>query len=147
MKKRYKYIILFCLLFPLTGLLVSRNNPPISNKVNWDSGETKNKFMHACADCHSYHTKWPWYSYVAPMAFLVSHNVNEGRGHFNISVANMGDSNEAGEELLESKMPRSEYLILHPEAKFSKEEILLFAKGLNKTFGTNEHKLENYDHH
>jgi len=30
-------------------------------------------------DCHSKPTKWPWYSNVAPISWLVQRDVDEGR--------------------------------------------------------------------
>ncbi len=39
----------------------------------------------SCRDCHSNDTIWPWYSYVAPVSWLVSHGVNEGRRELNMS--------------------------------------------------------------
>src|SRR5687768_11620203 len=39
----------------------------------------------SCRDCHSSETRWPWYSHVAPMSWLVADHVNHGREHFNYS--------------------------------------------------------------
>jgi hypothetical protein len=39
----------------------------------------------ACNDCHSNLTRWPWYSYVAPVSWLVVKDVDEGRRHLNFS--------------------------------------------------------------
>lgn len=38
-----------------------------------------------CANCHSDATKWPVYSNVAPVSWLVEHDVVEGRAHLNLS--------------------------------------------------------------
>jgi hypothetical protein len=40
----------------------------------------------SCADCHSNQTIWPWYSYVAPVSWLVERDVRRGRDHMNLST-------------------------------------------------------------
>jgi hypothetical protein len=37
----------------------------------------------ACGDCHSNQTHWPWYSHVAPLSWVITDDVNEGRRHMN----------------------------------------------------------------
>ena len=39
----------------------------------------------SCSDCHSHKTRWPWYSQIAPISWLLAHDVNEGREHLNLS--------------------------------------------------------------
>ena len=39
----------------------------------------------SCVDCHSHKTVWPWYSNVAPVSWYLTHDVNEGRRHWNVS--------------------------------------------------------------
>lgn len=50
-------------------------NPPVVAEPAWDSPATRALFVRACADCHSNQTVWPWYSHVAPVAWLVAHDV------------------------------------------------------------------------
>jgi cytochrome c len=38
-----------------------------------------------CANCHSDATKWPIYSNLAPISWLIEHDVIEGRKHLNLS--------------------------------------------------------------
>ena len=122
----------------MSGLLAPRTNPPVQNKTTWDSPATEKQFRKSCANCHSNETKWPWYAYVGPSAFLVSHNVTEGREHFNISMLAMGDANESSEEVLEGKMPPDAYLLLHPEASLDDSQRKAFSEGLKSTFGEQE---------
>lgn len=130
------------------GSAFSQYNPPVENKVSWDSKQTEELFIRACADCHSHETKWPWYSNIAPVSFQVIHHVNEGREHFNISLKDMGEAYEAAEEVEEGKMPEDSYLIMHPEAELSIEEKKLLIAGLKKTFGTEEdHEHGEKEHH
>ena len=113
-------------------------NPPVVQEPQWDTPKTRALFMRACADCHSNETKWPWYSNIAPVSWLVQHDVDEGREHFNISnwlhqKKNKGD--EAAEEVREGDMPPLVYLPAHPEARLSETEKKELVKGLVNTFG------------
>src|ERR1700722_4692509 len=53
----------------------------------------------ACYDCHSYETKWPWYSHVAPVSWLVVSDVNDGRKNLNLSEWPAGDPKRAAKRL------------------------------------------------
>ena len=39
--------------------------------------------IRSCGDCHSNQTRWPWYSRVAPLSWVITDDVNEGRRHMN----------------------------------------------------------------
>jgi hypothetical protein len=56
-KKLVIYFSIFSFIILISGLFASRNNPPIENKVTWDSDETKEQFMISCANCHSNENK------------------------------------------------------------------------------------------
>ena len=128
---------------------IMHTNPPISHKVNWDSPKTQELFSRVCMDCHSHETKWPWYSYVAPMSFVINHHVEEGREHFNVSAGILDEAHEAAEKYEEGEMPESGYLIFHREAELNPEERAELIAGLNATFNSNhEHEHEQTgDHH
>ena len=116
----------------------AHSNPPVLSVVHWDSPETKTLFGKACADCHSHATRWPSYSSIAPVSWLVTHDVDEGREHFNVSMwgkqkKNEGD--EAAETLEEGEMPPAIYTLMHPEARLSDQEQTALIRGLKATFG------------
>ncbi len=116
----------------------NHTNPPILSEPSWDTPKTKELFMRACADCHSHETKWPWYSNIAPLSWLIQHDVEEGREHFNISmwgIQKKNDGDEAKEEFEDGEMPPWFYLPAHPEAKLSESERKEFSRGLLNTFG------------
>ncbi|MFV9507285.1 MAG: heme-binding domain-containing protein, partial [Oscillochloridaceae bacterium umkhey_bin13] len=113
-------------------------NPPVSAEPAWDSPATRALFVRACADCHSNQTVWPWYSNIAPVSWLVTHDVIEGREAFNVSewgrkAKNEGD--DAAETVREGEMPLWFYVPLHPEARFTPAEEQQFIAGLIATFG------------
>ena len=116
-------------------------NPPVMAEPEWDSQQTRDLFVRACADCHSNETRWPWYSHIAPLSWLVQYDVEEGREHFNVSmwgVQKKNEGTEAKEEFEEGEMPPWFYVLLHPEAKVSKNERETFSNGLLATFGEEE---------
>jgi mono/diheme cytochrome c family protein len=112
-------------------------NPKVMSKVKWDSAKTQELFNKACADCHSNNTKWPWYSKIAPISWLVAHDVEEGREHFNVSMIGYQKKNEldeAYEEVQDGEMPMAIYVLNHPEAKLTAEETKQLINGLKATF-------------
>ncbi len=81
----------------------------------------------ACYDCHSYQTKYPWYSLVAPASWWLQGHINEGREHLNFSTWVINSEKEelmeeCAEEILEGEMPLHSYtwMGLHPKARFTK---------------------------
>ncbi len=112
-------------------------NPPLVAEPPWDSPATRATFMRTCADCHSNETKWPWYSHIAPISWLIEEDVREARHEFNVSergrAENHGD--EAAEEVEEGAMPLPIYLRFHPEARLNASEKQAFVRGLRGTFG------------
>jgi mono/diheme cytochrome c family protein len=116
-------------------------NPPVIAEPKWDSQQTQDLFVRACADCHSNETKWPWYSHIAPLSWLVQYDVEKGREHFNVSmwgVQKKNEGNEAKEEFEEGEMPPWFYELLHPDAKLSDSERQTLSNGLLATFGEEE---------
>jgi mono/diheme cytochrome c family protein len=115
----------------------NHDNPKVVQEVNWDSQQTKELFYRACGDCHSNTTKWPWYSNVAPVSWLVAHDVQEGRKNFNVSMWGHQEINKgafAAYQLKKSKMPPFGYLLNHPEAKLATDDKENLISGLKRTF-------------
>ncbi len=129
MKK--KLIIVIAVLVLIQLYPINRDNPqsdPMSEIVL--QPDTKTIAEKACYDCHSNKTNWPWYSYVAPVSWVVAKHVKDGRDEVNFSIWNEYSEKrkskkleELVEEMEEGKMPLSPYTITHPEAKLSEEEI------------------------
>jgi hypothetical protein len=122
----------------------SHTNPPVVREPNWDSPHTKALFLQTCGNCHSNETKWPWYSNVAPASWLVQHDVDEGRAHFNASdwKPETDSSRHAWRMLDIGRMPPSYYLPLHPEARLSVEDKAELVQGLMITFASDRDRKE-----
>jgi hypothetical protein len=84
----------------------------------------------ACADCHSNHTTWPWYSKVAPASWLVVSDVNEARENLNFSewgrmspekrLKALGD---ICREANSGDMPVWQYRIAHPSSRLTQSDV------------------------
>lgn len=104
---------------------VSRDNPPVQLEVPAPRG-VREVLERACYDCHSHETTWPWYAYIAPVSWLVVHDVHDARRHLDLSAWGRYDREEQKEKLEEvweeverGEMPLWYYLPLHPEARLS----------------------------
>ena len=117
----------------------AHENPPVVQEPNWDSPQTRELAQRACFDCHSNETVWPWYSNIAPVSWLVQHDVDEGRQYLNFSEWGRGEEgnepDELGEVILEGEMPPGQFLILHSEAKLTDAEKAALVDGLMATAG------------
>jgi hypothetical protein len=84
---------------------------------------------HACVNCHSEKTQWPWYSRVAPVSWFVENDVKHAREHLNLS--RWDGLQEVDQRMLltamatvieNHEMPPHRYVVLHPEAKLSADD-------------------------
>ncbi|XDD51755.1 heme-binding domain-containing protein [Leptospira sp. WS92.C1] len=128
MKKKILLILVFTILLLQFLPLI----PPVGNNSNEIKApdEVKKILKRSCYDCHSDLTVWPWYSKIFPINVYLYHHVEEGKTELNFSGweiltkkerSNQGDS--VLETLEESEMPPTDYILLHPSAKISKEDL------------------------
>lgn len=98
----------------------------------------------ACYDCHSFETKYPWYSRIAPVSWWLADHIEEGREHLNFSTFGQlapGDRaealGEAAEAVQEGEMPLPSYtwLGLHPEADLSAAQLNTLVQWFNANGG------------
>ena len=107
----------------------TRTNPPAVSDLmvtNAPPPQIAAMLHAACYDCHSSETRWPWYSHIAPMSWLIANDVKEGREHLNLSdwpndnptraakrLENMSDEISSGE------MPLKKYTRIHADARLT----------------------------
>ncbi len=102
----------------------------------WDSPRTRALAAHACFDCHSNLTHWPWYSNIAPVSWLTQRDVDDGRSALNFSEwdrsqdAGVGDIVDA---VNGGGMPPWYFKLMHPKARLSKAEKADLVAGLQQT--------------
>jgi hypothetical protein len=87
----------------------------------------------SCQDCHSNRTAWPWYSRVAPVSWVISRHVNEGRDVLNFSEwatrpPSEGDRMLICDAVSDGRMPLSDYTAIHREARLSKQDVASICK-------------------
>lgn len=115
----------------------SHSNPPVVAEPRWDSARTRELTARACFDCHSNETRWPWYSNVAPVSWLIQRDVDEGRAKINYSewLTPAEDASESAGVVREGTMPPIQYLPTHPEARLTSTERDELIRGLAAMFG------------
>ena len=111
------------------------SNPAGGRQIAWDSPRTEQLMTDACMDCHSNLTKWPWYSNVAPISWLVQKDVEDGREALNLSTDGEVEVDEMIEAIREGSMPPWQYKPTHPGARLSDQEKQDLIRGLEATFG------------
>ena len=105
-----------------------RTNPPVESDVA--APPVINALLRrACYDCHSHETVWPWYSRIAPVSWLLAHDVREGREDLDLSrwaayspAKKAKKLREAADEVLDGDMPLWTYRLLHAEARLTPAE-------------------------
>lgn len=141
MKLPWKHLALgtvaLALLIQLVPYGRDHANPAVRQEPAWDSPQTRALAQRACFDCHSNATKWPWYSQVAPISWLVRRDVVAGRRHLNFSEFDRHQRNagKAAREVAKGEMPMAIYLPAHPEARLSPAEKEALVAGLKLTLG------------
>jgi hypothetical protein len=137
MKKTILWVVIALiglgLLIQLIPLPARGNNPPVLSEPPWDSPQTRTLAKRACFDCHSNETVWPWYSYVAPVSWLVYNDTMGGRRRLNFSEWTSGGQRSAGEVagmIQEGEMPPAIYLPMHPSAQLTAAEKQQLITGL-----------------
>jgi hypothetical protein len=83
----------------------------------------------SCYDCHSYESRWPWYSYVAPFSWSLVGHVNDARERLNFSEWPHDDPGRArkkwgraADAVDSGEMPLPQYLWFHHEARLDAQQ-------------------------
>jgi len=84
----------------------------------------------SCYDCHSNHTRYPWYSKISPVSWYLNQHVEEGKEALNFdefgllnqrkmitSLSNVCEVIESG------NMPLRSYTLIHRDAVLEGEEV------------------------
>ncbi|WP_082695238.1 heme-binding domain-containing protein [Elizabethkingia ursingii] len=130
---------------------VNRTNKPVDKKDNFVSlqqspaGVTQ-LLQRACYDCHSDETKYPWYSYVAPISWTVKDHVNEGKARLNYSEWSQYNKDQKTTILQKSvatieqrSMPMPAYILKHPEANLNNTERNTLTEYFKKLLSDNKY--------
>jgi heme-binding protein len=134
----------------LLGLVVvaqfirpDHTNPPVNaahSLLTKAPADVRGILDRSCRDCHSNETRWPLYSQVAPMSWLVAGHVRDGRERFNYSEWTRYDSDEQDKLLggvcslaKRGRMPLGSYLLIHRAARLSSVDVTALCAWSEKT--------------
>jgi hypothetical protein len=154
MKKFFK---MFFALLAIVLILAQFISPLRTNPVGDKSKDISSSFVipsnvkqileRSCYDCHSNNTRWPWYSNIAPVSWLIAQDVNEGREHLNFSEWGSYEQTDRitylediCKNIKKGEMPMQKYLILHSDAKLSdadKDIICKWTKAMSDSLMNN----------
>jgi len=105
--------------------------------------DVENILARSCKDCHSYETRWPWYSRLPVMSRVLTEDVNHARSYMNLSdwSATMakGKEEEAAalngmcEELRSDTMPLKWYRSVHRHTHLTEAEVKAVCQWTEKT--------------
>jgi hypothetical protein len=113
-------------------------NPPVDPAKTLEAAVDVPPRVHAvlrraCYDCHSYETRWPWYTRIPPATGMMAADVENARQVMNFSdwppLEGQASMRAAGLLLAacagiqSGRMPRPRYLLLHPEARLAPQDV------------------------
>ena len=119
------------LLVAIQLIPVAKTNPAVDSGKTLLTGngvpaEVSEILQRSCQDCHSNRTKWPWYSHVAPVSWVVAGDVNGARRHMNLDEwgtysveKRQSKLTKICEELKSGDMPDTKYTLIHRGAKLT----------------------------
>jgi hypothetical protein len=122
------------LLLAIQFIAVSRSNPAVDPSRTIYAAqpvpaEVKAVFERSCRNCHSNETAWPWYSYVAPVSWVVARDVHQARKKMNFSewgtysaLRKEDRLEEICEQLTNGDMPDRKYALFHRNARITLQE-------------------------
>jgi hypothetical protein len=127
-KKVFLPIILIFISIQL--IPVDKSNPPVDEKSTLKTqSEIIYLLKRSCYDCHSHETKWPFYSNIAPMSFVISSHVKDARKAMNFSKWNEIESNikkarikRAIKTINNEMMALPSYVSLHKKSKLTQSQ-------------------------
>jgi hypothetical protein len=108
-----------------------RQNPPVLPGHDVMAGNALPPALaaalkNACYDCHSFETRWPWYSCIAPVSWYVARDVNAARASLNFSDWPRDDAGRARKrwrhiagQVQNGEMPPRSYTWMHRQARLN----------------------------
>ncbi|HWX41740.1 MAG TPA: heme-binding domain-containing protein [Blastocatellia bacterium] len=121
-------VIVLAILVLIQFVPVTRSNPPVETEIAAPEN-VQAILSRSCYDCHSNKTVWPWYSYVAPVSWLVASDVSGGRQKMNFTTWNRYTPDEQVKKVRaiwnqvdRGNMPPWYYLIEHNNARLSADD-------------------------
>ena len=125
---RQLFVITIVLLGAAQFVPVDLVNPPAGGPLAAPR-PVEDVLRRACFDCHSHESRIPWYGKVAPVSWLVAHDIKEARAELNFSTWNqlgLREQEEAQRKIWQavkqSEMPPPFYVLVHPEGRLTTDD-------------------------
>ena len=90
----------------------------------------RDTLQHACYDCHSDNTRYPWYAQVQPVGWWLADHISEGKRHLDFSrfgqyplARQAKQLDHISDEVTEHRMPLRSYTWIHKDARLSKKQV------------------------
>ena len=124
-------VLILCsvLIHPFGPVKRAISAEPLQEGISIDA-RTQGIIGRSCQNCHSEKTQWPWYSYIAPVSWMIESDVSRARSHLNFSrwegyptERRLAFLDEISVMISARSMPPWRYLLMHREAKLSNTDI------------------------
>ncbi len=132
-------------------ITIQRTNPALKGDLAAPP-QIKSLLRGACYDCHSNETRWPWYTYIAPVSWLVEHDVERGRQELNFSEWGSYYATTRRRKLQwmyralsEETMPPWTYRILHPGTGFTQKDLMALEHWIEAEIANQPEKKSEYE--
>ena len=136
--RRWPVLVAALVMLAFGSAAISRPHQPVdgadpSTSLNVQTpvpAPVMSSLRHACFDCHSDETRWPWYAALPIASHLIERDVTEGRGQLNLSRwtqynafdrADMLD--KICQRISNGAMPPWQYRVMHSDARLSRTDI------------------------
>jgi ABC-2 type transport system permease protein len=117
---------------------VSPDVPFVTGTPNWDADRTRELATRACSACHSNQPGWSWYSNLAPLSWMVEHNVDTGRAALNLSEWDLPQPQaaNAAASVQANRMPPVWAAAVDSRMRLTDSERAELVRGLSASFNT-----------
>ncbi len=96
--------------------------------------------QNACYDCHSNNTRYPWYSNIQPMAWMMARHIKNGKAKLNFSDFGSNSTRKQisklkgiSNQIKDEEMPLFSYKLMHGNARLSQDEKTLVMNWMQQT--------------
>lgn len=93
-----------------------------------------------CYDCHSNNTRYPWYTYLQPIGWMLNNHIQDGKKELNFSEfgaysgrRQLSKLKSIASQVKDGEMPLTSYALMHKKARLTKEQKALIIDWAQKT--------------
>ncbi len=94
----------------------------------------------ACYDCHSNNTRYPWYTNIQPIGWIMARHIKNGKEQLNFNEfgdytgrRRISKLKGIANQIRDGEMPLRSYKIMHKEARLSDTQKKFLIDWMNKT--------------